>query len=237
MFPSRLVSVLGGGTGLQNNYSLAFDGSNDYVNLGDNFIDGLSAFTVQIWFKCNSFTANRRLMGAEKSGLEQHFRLSGSNVINCLVDIGGTEESVTSTVDISSGWHLATFTYDGSNLKIYNDSIFDTSTSASGAVDTVDADLYVGARNEGGSSPSQFFDGNIDEIAIWNTALSAGDISALYQAKGTSDLNDDGNSANLQGWWRMGDGDTFPTITDNSTNSNDGTMTNMASDDIVKDTP
>jgi len=41
--------------------------------------------------------------------------------------------------------------------------------------------------------------------------------------------------SNLVGWWRMGDPNgtaAFPTIVDQSTNSNDGTMTNMTSSDI-----
>ena len=40
----------------------------------------------------------------------------------------------------------------------------------------------------------------------------------------------------LIGWYRMGDGDTYPTIQDNK-GSNDATMTNMASDDIQTDVP
>ena len=45
------------------------------------------------------------------------------------------------------------------------------------------------------------------------------------------------DSTSLAGWWRMVDGDTFPTILDNSNNSNNGTMTNMASGDIESDVP
>ena len=58
----------------------------------------------------------------------------------------------------------------------------------------------------GTGAGGNYFGGKIDEVAIYNTALSAGDIAALYSARGTADLNDDGNSANLVGWWRMGDG-------------------------------
>jgi len=80
----------------------------------------------------------------------------------------------------------------------------------------------------------------MDEVAIWDVALDSDAVSAIYNS-GTpialdSDSGDYDNSGDLQGWWRMGEGDTYPTITDNSTNSNDGTMTNMASDDIVGDT-
>ena len=44
-------------------------------------------------------------------------------------------------------------------------------------------------------------------------------------------------ASGLIGWWRMGDTAIFPTIPDASTNSNNGTMTNMSSGDITTDTP
>ena len=40
------------------------------------------------------------------------------------------------------------------------------------------------------------------------------------------------SSTSLIGWWRMGDGATFPTIPDASTNSNDGTMVGMTANNI-----
>ena len=51
------------------------------------------------------------------------------------------------------------------------------------------------------------------------------------------DSGDYSSSGDLIGWWRMGDSATYPTIPDDSTNSNNGTMTNMSADDIVQDIP
>jgi hypothetical protein len=45
------------------------------------------------------------------------------------------------------------------------------------------------------------------------------------------------SSLEPRNWWRMGDGDTHPTIKDHGIESNDGTMTNMGSGDITADTP
>ena len=54
----------------------------------------------------------------------------------------------------------------------------------------------------------------------------------MYNLRNPTDLLTSTPSANLIGWWRMGDGATFPTIPDASTNSNDATMTNMNASDI-----
>ena len=89
-----------------------------------------------------------------------------------------------------------------------------------------------------------FFEGNIDEGSVWNKALTAAELLAIYNSgipiELTSNSGDYVSSSNLQGWWRMGDPNgtsSYPTIADDSTNTNAGTMTNMASGDINTDVP
>ncbi|WP_281684551.1 thiamine pyrophosphate-binding protein, partial [Thalassobaculum salexigens] len=62
------------------------------------------------------------------------------------------------------------------------------------------------------------WDGNLDECSVWDKELSAAEVASI--ASGPSNLLSHSAAANLVGWWRMGDGDTFPTLTDNSTNRN-----------------
>ena len=71
--------------------------------------------------------------------------------------------------------------------------------------------------------------------------LSAADVTTLYNDGLPYTVAAD---TGLIGWWRMGDGTitgdsiaTFPTIPDDSTNSNNGTMTNMTSTDFEADVP
>ena len=199
------------------------------------------ALTYSFWYKTTTEQSNTALLAHDASQYKYVTLMEDSS--DRLASYIRTSSGVTSCNDGGSGnyengtWHHYATVYDrtlgSKRLKLYIDGI------EKGSATGYDEDIASGDEgiNIGSLGTGNYFTGNIDEVAIWNKALSAGDISALYSAKGTSNLNDDGNSANLKGWWRMGDGDTFPTITDNSTNSNDGTMTNMASDDIVKDTP
>ena len=69
----------------------------------------------------------------------------------------------------------------------------------------------------------------MDDVAIFNSELSASDVTSIYNS---GYPKDESSTSNLVGYWKMGDGATYPTIPDDSSNSNDGTMTNMASDDI-----
>jgi len=76
-------------------------------------------------------------------------------------------------------------------------------------------------------------DDKVDEIAIWATDESA-NVAAIYNSGVTQDLSL--LASPPVNWWRMGDDDTFPTLTDNI-GTLDFTMTNMTAGDIVNDTP
>jgi hypothetical protein len=73
----------------------------------------------------------------------------------------------------------------------------------------------------------------VSSVSQYSTAKSAEEIYAIYQQGITYD---ESSLSGLVGYWRMGDDTSkaFPTIADSSSNSNDGTLTNMASDDIVQ---
>ena len=78
-------------------------------------------------------------------------------------------------------------------------------------------------------------------MAVYNSALSAGNVTSIYDG-GDSYRHDTGvANANLIGWWRMGDGaenGAGTTIYDASTNSNNCTLTNMdATSDYEEDSP
>jgi hypothetical protein len=70
-----------------------------------------------------------------------------------------------------------------------------------------------------------FYEGLLDEISFFNSALSASDITSIYNSGVPADIS----TLNPVGWWRMGDNDggTGTTITNQgSASSIDGTLTN-----------
>ena len=95
----------------------------------------------------------------------------------------------------------------------------------------------IGQEYDGtGSTASDFFDGKIDEVAVWNVALNAADVTALYNSgnglKASADSGNYDNSGDLVGYWKFNEG-TGSTLTDNTSNPNNGTLTNMDSSDWV----
>ena len=237
MFPSRIASVLGGGAGLQNNYSLAFDGTNDVlVTTSDST---LASTTYSFWAKSSETGANAGVFGHGdfKTGAF-HFNYDGARPL--LYANYNPTYALRYWVDTSAQddgkWH---------HWMVYVDAgdISDSKCYVDGSALSVDAttgsgtapQAYTEALRIGGDAASggQHFSGNIDEFAVFDGDVTS-NASTYFNLGIPIDLS---GESGLVAYYRMGDGDTFPTITDNSTNSNDGTMTNMASDDIVKDTP
>ena len=88
--------------------------------------------------------------------------------------------------------------------------------------------LYIGTYN-----PSFYFNGNIDDIAVFDSALSSGDVTTIYNSGVPNDLS----SLSPVGYWRS-ENSTFSTnwtVTDNGSGSNDGTSANMTIEDRVGD--
>lgn len=91
----------------------------------------------------------------------------------------------------TGAWHHVAATYDGAMLRLYTDGIEVAAQAGSGAipgpiaapVDWLHGALFIGAKNTSGS----FFDGVIDEVAIWGRALAAAEIARLHSGATPTD--------------------------------------------------
>jgi len=137
-------------------------------------------------------------------------------------------------------WHHITITYDGSSaasgVTIYVDDVAQTSTVVA---DTLSATTLNAISFQLGAvdATNSFFSGVLDDVAVYDIELSAANVTTIFNGGEPPDLTSVGPTADLVGYWLMGDGDTFSTLTDNSSNTNDGTMTNMEAADLVVDSP
>jgi hypothetical protein len=97
-----------------------------------------------------------------------------------LINNGGTNYTVDSSQSVADGkWHLLTGTYNGTTMRIYVDSVQKgSSTSFSGSLPTQAGDVRVGADYQ--TVPANFFTGNLDDVRIYNRALSATEVKQLY---------------------------------------------------------
>jgi hypothetical protein len=150
----------------------------------------------------------------------------------------------------ATDWHFFVGVYDGSlgsaNIKVYADGVVGATTANVTADITQQTNLVnVGKawNTMDGGGTDDFTVGHTDEFAIWDTPLSADEITRLYLS-GVAGFEYDTNSGdyvsadNLRLWWRLGSGgDTNGAggIQDKSGNSNNGTLTDITSANFEED--
>ncbi len=78
-------------------------------------------------------------------------------------------------------WHHVVGTFDGTNTKIYIDGVLQNSVPYIGTPQINNRDVHIGMW-WGGGTAARFFNGLIEEVRIYNRALSADEVSANYQA-------------------------------------------------------
>jgi hypothetical protein len=72
-----------------------------------------------------------------------------------------------------------------------------------------DGHLYIGATNRLEQNlvqnPGQYWNGDIDEVMLWNTELTQGEVQAYANTIGSGSIPDPNAITGLQLWNRMGD--------------------------------
>jgi hypothetical protein len=234
--------------GLFSSKSVIFDGVNEYVTMGDVLgFEYNEPFSFSAWVKTTGtigYVLSKRESGPEYRGWGAYIHASGVLGVDlCSAYTTLTQITIHASTTINDGnWHHVVVTWDGNaspgapGLLVYIDGSLETPTVIYNALGTNtlvnSASLNVGARTDS----EVLLAGSVDEVAVYDKELSSLEVREIYGGKEPNDLSVLGSYSNCVAWWRMGDGDTFPTLTDNAGSYN-GTMTNMESGDIVEDTP
>lgn len=200
MFPSRRATM--GGDVFRDEFSLAFDGTNDYIELSGAF--NYTNHAIVAWVKITADTTNKFIFDyrdGDNDGIL--LNINSSEKIKYEVN---TSDVLYDTVLPSGVWHHIVATNNGTNTKLYLNGIEVGSSDSSGVSLNVSGSAVarIGARSH--SSPSNYFNGNISELAFYNKGLSASEVKTLYNGREPYNHKEGVCSSNLQGWWRMGDG-------------------------------
>ena len=84
-----------------------------------------------------------------------------------------------------TSWHHVAVTYDGTNITLYLDGVNISSKGAPASLLASSADLIIGAATSSGTNntTSSWFNGTIDEVAVWNRSLTANEIANHYNTQ------------------------------------------------------
>ena len=165
---------------INNGFSL--DGVNDYVSIsptfGSIFSNNASAHTYSAWIYPTNVTDNYNWIFQNGSGTKGTSMVINLDRLGFFFDGGNALVTTTSVITVNA-WNHVICVYNGaSQVKFYvNGNLVGTSTAswtdAGGATSTF-IGSYAGA--------AYFFNGSIDEVGAWSRAITATEVTELYNS-------------------------------------------------------
>lgn len=161
---------------------LQLSGTGQAVTLGDpTELQITGQITISAWVKPNAVDGLRDIVAKGYGGTptqEGFLRINGGNY-----EIGsydGNNHLTSTPAAVDGQWvHLAGM-WDGTAWKLYKNGVLASSTiDAIGALPVTGQAWAIGAR---GTGTERFFNGVVDDVAIFNTALTAAQVAELYKA-------------------------------------------------------
>jgi hypothetical protein len=224
------------------NKALDFDGTNDYVDVGDFSLGG--SLTFEAWMQYDSRGTWSRIFdfgenGADddniwlglagSSGTIRFEILSGSS--KSMVTDGDGEHTAYGQVPIDGTWiHVAATisgtagSANGTGKLIVNGNLVGTKTNMYVPAVMTRNNQYLGKSNWGGDA---YLNAKMDEFRIWNVARTQAEI----QANMNKELS--GSETGLVAYYKMNDG-SGTSLADSSSNSYTATLNNMTDSDWIQ---
>lgn len=208
-------------THAQNSHSLEFSGS-DWLNCGAIPDPTNNTISFCAWFKHTTNTGVHWILTSGLDTGDPHYKLGlNSNHLRGSVDkIVATGGGLTSTASFdtltSYQWHFGVFVYDDDSARLYVDGVLDSARATTWAIPLPNTnDLLIGRHEH--VAASYYWEGLLDEISIWDRALTAQEINDLMQCSPT------GTETDLLGYWNFDEG-TGTLTADQTSNANDASF-------------
>ncbi len=229
--------------------------SNPFYRSGNGSGSG-DAWSVSVWFKPGTTNQRQTIVsfGGNDANNEGRVAISHNNNLGDRIRLhyGSNNNYLrlqTPGASLTDAqWHHIFVTYDGGTtgtqqgslddyygrFTIWIDGVEQTTSNAHNnygtSLEVRAENFFVGEESSGGAHLRGAY---VNELAVWEGDESA-NVSDIYNSGSPHDLAE--LTSPPDHWWRMGDGDTYPTIQDNI-GSLDFTMTNQTASNIVTDAP
>lgn len=218
--PPQITGIARPGAG----YTLDFEEDNSQsvlipyhasLNLGN-------TFSFEAWVNLESYTSGIGAiisMPSSATGSGVRFGIRTNGVIDFITNAGGIITGI-GAIGLAEWVHLAG-TYDGTNFRLYKNGVLLATQAVTYTTSAYTQPLFIGVEGSSGVIADRHFDGQLDEIRIWNSTLSETAIKDWMCRK----INDShSNFCDLVSYYRF-DENTGTTLTD-YIGDNDGTLIN-----------
>jgi hypothetical protein len=197
---------------LDNNAAMSFNGTDQYIRATSSIVTGNNSRSFSLWYKTSSSAAQIPLSigGPTDTTSSSQFAycLNREDNSEKAAIFGKSNDTSAFTVPNTSdgNWHHLVVTYDQSALKVYIDGNLEATPSLPSSNYATSSGLTIGSWSDN----NRYFNGSIDEVAVFNKALSLSEVGLIYDATNDNpgkagDLFTGGLGSSLVYWNRMGD--------------------------------
>jgi len=156
--------------------ALEFDGNDDLVSVNDNAsLEDMTALTLETWFKINDLSSRNAVV--DKDMIYKIDVLATTGYVRFLTGDGSSWGTIlTTNTQLKAGkWYHLVATYDSATKKVFINQAQDSNTTSTAE--------NIGTNTKGLtiSRAANVFNGTIDEVAIYNRALTADEIEQHYK--------------------------------------------------------
>ncbi len=166
--------------------ALKFNGISDYVSVSDSSsLEISNAITLTAWVRMDGLPGGGYggIWFDQATTYRSRVLIPSDGSVLAQFNIGGVDQSfgtATGLVPTGTFTHIA-YTYDGTTERIYVNGVPRANHTISGGLAIGTSARFIGK----GFSNTYYFNGVIDEVTVYNRALSAPDVSALFQPRTT----------------------------------------------------
>lgn len=198
-----LFAVFAGKANAQSNQYLDFDGVDDYVNIpnASTLIAGSNAISITGWFYDNQLSYGQGLMGFRATAGGFYMIELNSGSIECrFLNSAGTLYTFNAPnyTIVPQVWQHYAWIYNGSTIALYLNGNLVGSSAASGTITSSAIPFAIGKSLLSGFN--FLYSGHIDEVSVWNKALSQSEIQTMM----SNELL--GTEANLKLYYKFNQG-------------------------------
>lgn len=177
--------------------SAVFNGTSDYIQLNDPF--SYTNHTIAAWVYNNTTSGSQTVFDNRDVNDDGVRFLASSGTF--FYQLNASDR--TFTMPTAGNWYFVVGTYDGTIQKLYLDGSLQTSVITSQTISVSDYNARIGRS----TYETNYFIGNLANVAIWNRALTSDEINSVmwkqYQDLNTQEIN------GLQAWYSLDSTEVF----------------------------
>ncbi|MEO7175102.1 MAG: LamG-like jellyroll fold domain-containing protein [Saprospiraceae bacterium] len=173
------------------NKAFAFDGISDEITASNSPQQNSNHNTVSFWINVKNLPATGEAFILSNGGWQERWKISlpsHGKPVWTTNNVGGISDMDSGVPLVPGSWTHVVMTHDGANDKIFFNGVKQAEKAVTGNMNSTTHPLGMGYNPVDGGN---WFDGSLDEVQLYNIALTDAEVAALYIEQSTAPVETD----------------------------------------------